>query len=265
MSTRKKGEKQKKPKVAFVDQSEIANLSLAIRVVSEEKKVSTSLIQRRLKLGYSAAARLVDRLEELAVITPAKGVEPRKLTGYMPELKARPIQKPPAEAKAPKEKPAKKMGRPSLYSTELGTKICLRVAEGESVLQICRDEDMPEARTVYLWLLNLQETDKKEFREMYEKAREIQAEVIHDQLLDISDDGTNDWMEIETRSGRIIEVPDHEHINRSRLRCDTRKWIVARMNPKKYGDKLDLTTKGKELKQPRPVAITYLPAPKPAT
>lgn len=249
--------KNKKPKVAYVEQGELEELSLALRVVIEEKKASTSLIQRRLKLGYSAAARLLDRLEELAVITPARGSDPRSLTGYVPKLEAKPVPK----VKEVKEKPApvekKKNGRPSIYSTELAIKICNRLALGESVLQICRDDDMPEPRTVYLWLLNLQAEDKKEFREMYEKAREIQAEVMHDQLMEISDDGTNDWMEKEVGEGRTITVPDHEYINRSRLRVDTRKWIIARMNPKKYGDKLDVTTKGKQITQPRPVAINY--------
>jgi ribosomal protein S25 len=261
MKKRKKG-KIKKAKIAYVEQGEFELLSLALRAVIEEKKVSCSFVQRRLKVGYSAAARLIDRLEELAVITPARGSDPRSLTGYVPILKIQPVPKVKVPvAKMDPEK--KKTGRPSLYSKELAQKICIRIATGESVLQICRDDTMPEARTVYLWLLNLQVEDKKEFREMYEQAREIQSEVMHDELTEIADDGQNDWMEIETQRGRLITVPDHEHVNRSRLRVDTRKWILARMNPRKYGEKLDLTTKGKEFKQSRPAVINYVVPTKP--
>lgn len=257
-----KRKKNKKARIAYVERGEFEHLSLALRAILEEKKVSTSFIQRRLKVGYSEAARLVDRLEELAVITPAAGTAPRKLTGYVPLLEVKPV----AKIKEPsvKEEPKRmRMGPPPMYTRELGEKICTRIATGESVLQICRDKDMPEARTVYLWLIRLPEKDRKEFRDMYEQAREIQAEVMHDELTEIADDGTNDWMEIETRSGRMLTVPDHEHVNRSRLRVDARKWILARMNPRKYGDKLDLTSKGKEIREPRAAVINYIVPPKP--
>lgn len=58
-----------------------------------------------------------------------------------------------------------------------------------------------------------------------------------DDLVSIADDGTNDWMEKELKSGAVIEVPNHEHISRSKLRVDTRFWILARLQPKKYGNK----------------------------
>lgn len=254
--------KKRKPRIAYVEQGELEELSLALRCVREEKKASVSLIQRRLKIGYSRAALLLDRLEQLAVVTPMKGLAPCTLTGYMPRLKALPVAKTPPPAKIEELQPAPTdIGRPSIYSEELAKAICERIATGESVLQICRDTTMPAPRTVYLWLLDV---DKKDFVELYTKAREIQAEVMHDELTDIADDGSNDWMEIETASGRMMTVPDHEYINRSRLRVDTRKWIIARMNPKKYGEKLDLTSGGKEIKQPRPVAINYGVPPQPA-
>jgi hypothetical protein len=60
-------------------------------------------------------------------------------------------------------------------------------------------------------------------------------------ITEIADDGSNDWIERETKSGRMLTVPDQEHINRSRLRIDARKWLLSKLAPRKYGDKLELT------------------------
>lgn len=126
----------------------------------------------------------------------------------------------------------KKIGRPSTFTQEIADEICFRLSEGQSLRQICRDDDMPVMSTVLLWVLK-----NKIFSEQYRHAREIQADVMFDETIDIADDGSNDWMEIETKSGRVIEVANHEHINRSRLRVETRKWYISKVLPKKYGEK----------------------------
>jgi hypothetical protein len=129
----------------------------------------------------------------------------------------------------------KKNGRPTIYNEKMALEICKRLMSGETLLQICRDDHMPSRITVYAWLL-----DEKhlKFSNMYTHARAIQAEHMFDELIEISDDGSNDWMEIETKAGRKIEVVNHEHINRSRLRVDTRKWYISKVLPKKYGEKI---------------------------
>ena len=63
-------------------------------------------------------------------------------------------------------------------------------------------------------------------------------------MFEIADDGTNDWMERQTRGGEMKVVGAHEHIDRSRLRVDTRKWALARMSPKKYGDQVAMPPPG---------------------
>lgn len=125
-------------------------------------------------------------------------------------------------------------GRPSKYNKAICLEICQRLMDGQSLLQICRDEHMPSKQTVLTWLAD---EEKKEFLAQYARAREVQAEHLFDEMLEIADDGSNDWLEIETKSGRVIEVPDHEHINRSKVRIDTRKWYLSKVLPKKYGDK----------------------------
>ena len=139
------------------------------------------------------------------------------------------------------------MARPSEYTPEIGTTICSRIAEGESVRSIVKDEAMPSSSTIFRWLLD--ET-KSVFREQYETARNIQAEMMFEELVEIADDGSNDWMEKERQNGETFTVVDSEHIQRSRLRVDTRKWYLSKVLPKKFGEKLDVTSGDKPLAAP---------------
>lgn len=123
------------------------------------------------------------------------------------------------------------MGRPSDYTPELAADICARIVDGQSLRSICKADDMPDVRSVFRWLAL-----HDEFSHQYAQARDAQADTLADELLDIADDATNDWMERETKNGWIERVVDAENINRSRLRVDTRKWIASKLKPKKYGD-----------------------------
>ena len=68
-------------------------------------------------------------------------------------------------------------------------------------------------------------------------AREMQADYIFEEILEIADDGRNDWMERQQEDGGAVMVLNKEHVNRSRLRIDARKWVLARMNAKQYGER----------------------------
>lgn len=135
------------------------------------------------------------------------------------------------------EEPAK-IGRPSIFTQEIADTICERLMHGETLRQIVLDEAMPHRATVHRWLAT-----NETFRDQYAQAREYQADTIFDEMFDIADDGTNDWM-LRKQGEDDIEVVNHEHIQRSRLRIDTRKWALSRMAPKKYGDKIETTLKG---------------------
>ena len=123
-----------------------------------------------------------------------------------------------------KPKPCK-CGRPTKYTIELGNEIARRISKGESVKKICKADDMPSAATIFNWLLD---EDKKEFLDQYEKAMNNKAEMMFDELLEIADKKGKDVM-------------------RARLRIDTRKWYLSKVLPKKFGEKLDLTSGGDKL------------------
>jgi hypothetical protein len=116
--------------------------------------------------------------------------------------------------------------------------ICERIASGESLRGICRELGTPSQALV------LKEVLKDDaFREQYTRARETQADVLADEIVQISDDGTNDWM-----VSNDPENPGYrfngEHSSRSRLRVDARKWFASKVAPKKYGERLDLNHGG---------------------
>ena len=134
---------------------------------------------------------------------------------------------------------ARKQGRPTIFTKILGDSICKRIMGGESVRTICKDKDMPDAGTIYNWLLDKDAS----FFKQYARAKDTQAEQMFDELLEIADDGSNDYTEDE--DGAM--VVNYENIQRSRLRVDTRKWYLSKVLPKKFGDKLDLTSGGDKI------------------
>jgi hypothetical protein len=129
---------------------------------------------------------------------------------------------------------ASDVGRPTIYSKELDIEICSRIAGGESLRSIAVDEHMPARQTVYRWLFD---DEHIEFSDHYKSARKMQAENLADELFDISDDGSNDWMERTGKDGESAGWQvNGEHVQRSRLRLDTRKWYLSKVLPK-FADK----------------------------
>lgn len=125
-------------------------------------------------------------------------------------------------------------GRPTDYSEELTDTICERIADGESLRTICSDDDMPNKSTVLRWLAKHQE-----FATKYAHARDVQADVFVDEMTDIADDGSNDWMERKGDEGENIGWRENgEALRRSALRISTRQWIAEKLKPKKYGTKV---------------------------
>ena len=119
--------------------------------------------------------------------------------------------------------------------------ILTELSTGKSLRQILDNNDeLPARKTFYEWLAN-----DKELSNHYANTCELRADIIFDEMIDIADDTSNDT--IYSESGEKV---NSEWINRSRLRIDTRKWILSKMNPKKYGDKTDITTNGKDVNIP---------------
>ena len=120
-----------------------------------------------------------------------------------------------------------KRDRPTKYNKKLGERICKQIANGKSLLKISKLKNMPTRQTIHNWLLD---KELKDFFDNYEKSCNVRAENMFDNLNEISD------------------LSDKkESTNRSRLRVDTRKWYLSKIMPKKYGDKLDITSGNKPI------------------
>jgi hypothetical protein len=118
-----------------------------------------------------------------------------------------------------------------IITDDIFFQICERMVEGESVRSICRDPLMPSISNFMKCL-----RDSPSYAESYAKAIQMRADAMFEEILDIADDGTNDFM-LKNAEDPTSVVLNGEHVQRSRLRVDTRKWTLARMNSKKYGDK----------------------------
>jgi hypothetical protein len=132
------------------------------------------------------------------------------------------------------------VGRPRALTHALRTEICGRIALGETLREITRRKGMPARSTVCKERLA-----DKEFSDQYVRAREIQLEEMEDELLEIADDARNDWVEKRNATGEVNSwTVNGEHIQRSRARLETRKWLMSKRAPRKYGDKVEQTVVG---------------------
>jgi len=116
-----------------------------------------------------------------------------------------------------------KIGRPSRKTPEMTATICRRLIEGESLRRICRDAEMPAFSRVAEWLAK-----DPVFRDQYMQARQIQAELEAERMVDIADD--------------VAE--DNAAVQKARLQIDVRKWNAVKLLPKKYGDWRQVEVKG---------------------
>lgn len=131
------------------------------------------------------------------------------------------------------------MARPTKLTKKLGEDICNLICEKYSLRQIeDKGENYPNKSTILRW--NTQEGGLYDwFKDQYARALIIRAHAWAEEILDISDDGQNDWEEREGKNGNTYIALNNEAVQRSKLRVDSRKFLLAKMLPKLYGDKAE--------------------------
>lgn len=115
-----------------------------------------------------------------------------------------------------------KGGRPSDFNEDIAAQLCARIAEGNSLRKVCLADDMPGTTAVFSWL-----GKHPEFAKQYARACEDRREVRKEQLLDIPLDA-----DIDPQRGRLLS--------------DNIKWVLAKEEPKKYGERQHLEHTGKD-------------------
>lgn len=134
----------------------------------------------------------------------------------------------------PKPQRLRKSASDIPYTQDLGDEICEYIAQGMTLREVCRMPGMPPESTVRLWALD----DRYGFSAQYARARSLLLEYWADEMVDIADDGSED--KYEGRNGQTLT--NHEVVNRSRLRIDTRKWLLSKLRPDRYGDLISVNT-----------------------
>jgi hypothetical protein len=133
-------------------------------------------------------------------------------------------------------KPRRPRGRPTVYTEELGNEICARLAEGESLWTICAEPHMPPQSTVKMWVLEPPKIARAHsFPDRYARAKAMGYEVLADQILTIGDAPIY-------HNGD----PDNALVQHARLMSENRKWLLSKLLPKQFGDKVTQEITGED-------------------
>ncbi len=118
------------------------------------------------------------------------------------------------------------------YTQKIADEICSRLAAGESLRAICKDEHLPTRATVHNWLVE----NREGFFDQYTRARDVGLDELADEMLEIADT-TQVGVRSENSYDGYKEVRE-DMLGHRKLRVDARKWYLSKLAPKKYGDRL---------------------------
>jgi len=132
---------------------------------------------------------------------------------------------------------ANPVGRPTDYTPDLAASICERLAAGESMRSVSRDDEMPSMTSLFKWL-----REHEEFAQQYAIAKDESADALVEDMLDIADNQVEQPILVNGEpviiDGKPLMAKDAVSVNHARLRVDTRKWAASKLKPKKYGDRI---------------------------
>lgn len=128
-------------------------------------------------------------------------------------------------------------GRPTVYDRATADEICERLASGETLRQVCRSDGMPAESVVRRWNAD----DRDGFAARYKCAREEGLLAMADEMLEIADDSSRDY--VATENGLVL---DPENVQRSKLRVHARQWLMGRLLPRVFGDRVMQEVTGKD-------------------
>jgi hypothetical protein len=120
------------------------------------------------------------------------------------------------------------------YTEALGETICDRVAEGEALIDVCNDPEMPCLKTVRRWLAR-----HPEFKALYDLSQEFRADGLVHQAGEIVDTPKTGEKRV-TKSDGSVEVTEGDMIEHRKMQAKHRVWLAGKLNPKKYGDVMNL-------------------------
>jgi len=121
------------------------------------------------------------------------------------------------------------------FNQKIADAVCERLAAGESLNAICKDDGFPTETTIRRWALE----DVQGFASKYARAREVQAHFLAEQIITISDT-PQEGVETTVKADGTQETKHGDMLGHRKLQVDARKWYLSKVLPKVYGDKLEL-------------------------
>ncbi len=128
-----------------------------------------------------------------------------------------------------------KLGRPSDYTQEMANEICQDISSGKSLRAICRDENRPSIATIFKWM-----RDYPDFLKQYEVATSERADYQLEELNDIGEEAVNYAKTSDDKNVSAV-------ITAYKLKADNMRWTMSKIKPKKYGEKVDVTSDGEKI------------------
>lgn len=144
-----------------------------------------------------------------------------------------PLGRPPKAKAALAQRKGK--GHSTAYSELLADRILERLSRGEPLTSICKDSGLPEASTVASWYVYPDELARPGFAARFARAERIGLHIMAEEMLNIADDSGKDTV-TKIFKGKRVKVIDQEHINRDRLRVQTRQFILSKKLKEVFGD-----------------------------
>ena len=137
----------------------------------------------------------------------------------------------------------KKIRRVTKFDEKVAASLLAKIAGGQSVRKICAKAPAPTRETFYKWI-----RENEDFATKYIEAKDLCADALAEEILEIADEADNDFSVIETEKGREYRA-NGAKLERAKIRIDARKWTASKLAPKKYGaaSALDVTTNGKDM------------------
>jgi hypothetical protein len=130
-----------------------------------------------------------------------------------------------------------------MYTQAVADEICRRLAEGETLRQICNsaresDPEFPDHSTVCGW-----QNQWPEFAKQYARARSEGLDVMAQEIIAIADT-PQEGVKVKVLPDGKTETTHGDMLEHRRFRVDARKWLLSKMRPEKYGDRTALEHSG---------------------
>lgn len=149
-----------------------------------------------------------------------------------------------------RKKTARKRGRPTKYDPAKVEEVLAQLCEGQTLSAICRKPGMPHLNTMLGWVRE----DRDGLSVRYARARALGCELIADAIIDLADDIP---LMVMGSDGKMM--PNHAGIAQVRVQIDARKWMLAKMMPEKYGNRVQVESE--QAIGPQHITILYQDSP----